>query len=60
MYGLILKVMKCSLKLYIYYTLWFMDVVYGCSFIVLQVKVSKFTENGAFKRTESQEEIQAT
>ena len=35
-------------------------VVCGCGFIVIQVKVSKFTENDALKRTESQEEIQAT
>ena len=33
-------------------------VVCGCGFSVIQVKVSKFTEKDAFKRTESQEEIQ--
>ena len=48
-----MKVMKCSSKLYI---LWFCR----CGFSVIQVKVSKFTENHFFKRTESQEEIQTT
>ena len=33
-------------------------VVCGCGFSVIQVKASKFTEKDAFKRTESQEEIQ--
>ena len=33
-------------------------VVCGCGFSVIQVKVSKFTENVSFKRTKSQEEIQ--
>ena len=27
-------------------------MVYGCGFIVIQVKASKFTENDVFKRTE--------
>ena len=47
-----MKVVKCSLKLYIYI------VVCGCGFSVVQVKASKFTKKVAFKRTESQEEIQ--
>ena len=37
------------------------EIIYilcGCGFSVIQVKVSKFTEKDAFKRTESQEEIQ--
>ena len=35
-------------------------VVFGCGFIVTQVKTSKLTEYAFFKRTESQEEIQTT
>ena len=35
-------------------------MVCGCGFIVIQVKVSIYTENDFFKRTESQEEIQTT
>ena len=42
--------MKGTLKIYIYI------VVCGCGFSVIQVKASKFTENGSLKRTESQED----
>ena len=35
-------------------------VICGCGFSVIQVKASKFTENGSLKRSESQEEIQTT
>ena len=32
-------------------------MVCGCGFIVIEVKVSKFTENDAFKRTESRRDL---